>query len=374
MSKSNLDVSSAPIHSLNQRGQSIWLDNLSKSLLDSGEFQRLVDVGVSGLTSNPSIFKKSIAESADYNTRISELGSNDANAESICEELFIDDVGRAADLLLPVYERTEGADGYASIEVSPFVAADSAATIEAGERLWNKLDRPNVMIKAPATIEGLGAIRSLLAKGINVNVTLIFSVSRYEKVIEAYISALEDRVKAGLKIDRLASVASFFVSRVDSSIESFFTDKKSPIPPNLMGTVGSANCALAYEAFQKAFTSPRFTALKAFGGMAQRPLWASTGVKNSAFPPLLYIEALAVKHTVNTVPPGTLEAILKGVNPTGSIETSAAEARALISSLAKEGIDFDRLLTNLEHDGVNLFSESYRALLDAVELRLREKL
>lgn len=355
------------INALNGVGQSVWYDNLSRDVLGSGELKRLIDNGVSGLTSNPTIFKKAIADSSDYDSDIRALQGKNLSVDDLCEELMVQDVTAAADLLTPTFERTKGADGYASIEVSPFLARDAAQTITAARRLWKKVNRPNAMIKIPGTEECLPAIRTALEEGINVNVTLLFSVSNYELVAEQYIAALEARAKRNEDIAQVRSVASFFVSRVDAISEKALAEKKSQQAKTFFGKVGVANARLAYESFEKLFRSPRFDALARRGALVQRPLWASTGTKSPDLNPLLYVEELAGKDTVNTMPPGTLTILLQGGKITNQLPGDVSGAKKLLKDLEANGISFAALMGTLQEEGVVSFADSYRALLDSVK-------
>ena len=362
------------LQKLSELGQSVWYDNLSRDVLNTGELKSLIEAGVTGLTSNPTIFKKAIADSSDYDGEMKTLlAKNSLSTDLLCEELMIQDVGAAADLLRHVFDATKGADGHASIEVSPELAHDTKGTVEAGKRLWSKLSRPNIMIKVPATDAGLPAIRELLEAGINVNVTLIFSVPVYEKVVEAYVSALEARSSRGEPVDGLASVASFFVSRVDSICESA-ADKlikegkwSDADKAALFGKVGIANSRLAYERFLTLFGGDRFGKLRAKGARVQRPLWASTGTKNPVFSPVMYVEELAGKNTVNTMPPQTLKALMEKATLSNKVESGFAEARSLIGGATEKGLPWDALLLELQSQGVKLCADSYRELLDSIE-------
>jgi transaldolase len=353
---------------LNKVGQSLWYDNVSKDAL-AGELRGLIADGISGLTSNPSIFKKAIAESSAYDADIKSLAKKGLDVEGVCEELMIADVAAAADLLRPVYDKTKGVDGYASIEVSPFLASDTKSTVECAKRLWSKLKRPNIMIKVPATKEGIPAIEALIKDNINVNVTLIFSVEAYTSVAKAYINALNARHKAGQNVDGVASVASFFVSRVDSAIEKHLAGK--PQLNEYLGKLGIANSKLAYSKFDELFNDPDFKALKAAGAKVQRPLWASTGVKNPAFSPVLYVEELAGADTVNTAPPDTIKAFLKGAKVEGRIGTNMQAAKDLVSKLPSVGVDLSKMLNELLAQGVTLFESAYRDLLTSVENKMK---
>lgn len=366
---------STQIAALNQVGQSIWYDNLSRDVLRSGHLAHLIEQGVSGLTSNPTIFQKAIGESADYDEAIRDLLPRYVGratiAEDICEDLFVEDVGAACDLLLPTYRATQGLDGYASLEVSPELAHDTEGTVAAAQRLWARLERPNAMIKVPATAAGIPAIQRLLSQGINVNVTLIFSSSVYGQVMDAYLTALEERVARGEPVRSIASVASFFVSRVDTAIEKELASRgRSEVLVEVLGKVGIANSRLAYHRFLETFHGERWDALTRAGAQFQRPLWASTGTKNPAFSKVLYVEALARNHTVNTVPPQTLEAILEGVQLTSSSGEGLDEASRMMGILSGAGVDVEHILSELQVAGVRAFSESYQQLLGAI----REKI
>ncbi|MCO6429575.1 MAG: transaldolase [Deltaproteobacteria bacterium] len=362
------------ISALNELGQSIWYDNLSRDVLNSGELKSLIDSGVSGLTSNPTIFKNAIADSNSYDDEMRELVKQGLSTDDICEELMVRDVGMAADLLRPIYDQTNGGDGHASIEVSPFLARDTAGTIEAAKRLWKKLNRPNIMIKIPATPEGIPAIRSCLEDGLNINVTLIFSRDVYTQVATAFIDAVEARAKRNQEINRIASVASFFVSRVDAICEKNFDQllKDGKVKENdrdlFFGKIGIANSKLAYEKFEELFKGERFKDLRSKGCKVQRPLWASTGTKNPAFSPVMYVEELAGKDTVNTMPPATLKALISNANITGpKLHSGHDEAKQIISGAKSMGIPFDQLMLELQDVGVKLFADSFKELLDSIE-------
>ncbi len=358
-------------------GQAIWYDNLSRDVLRSGELKSLIDAGVVGLTSNPTIFKKAIADSNDYDQDIRQ-STKTHDADALCEDLMIADVGAAADLLRPIYERSNFLDGLASVEVSPLLAHDTAGTVEAGRRIWSRLDRPNIMIKVPATDAGLGAIKTLLSDGINVNITLIFSDKVYRQVVEAYVSALEARAAKNQPIDRIASVASFFVSRVDALCEKRMAElvKSGKVNESqastFVGKIGVANSKIAYASFKEIFDSARFKALAANGAKVQRPLWASTGTKNPAFSPVMYVEELAGPQTVNTVPPQTLAALMKGLKVSDKLSSDLAGAKSLIDQAVSLGLDFDKALYDLQVEGVELFATSFRELISAVETKAKK--
>jgi len=359
------------IAALNEIGQSVWYDNLSRDILRSGELAGIIAQGVSGLTSNPTIFKQAIADTNNYDADIRAVKGQ--GSEVIAEALMIKDVGAAADLLLPVYEASQGGDGHASIEVSPYLARDTKGTIEAARRIWKELKRPNIMIKVPATPEGLPAIKTLLEEGINVNITLIFSESVYRSVAEAYISALETRKAKGQEISKLASVASFFVSRVDALHEKKFDElvaagkAQAEQKATFWGKIGIANSKIAYAAFEELFGAKRFTALRQSGAKVQRPLWASTGTKNPKFIPTLYVEELAGKDTVNTMPPATLKATLEKATIEPRLHKGLDGAEALVKTVNSLGLPVEALLVELQEAGVKLFADAYRDLLASIE-------
>jgi len=362
------------LNSITSFGQSIWYDNLSRDVLKTGELKSIIDSGVRGLTSNPSIFKKAIADSTDYDSAITALNKKISDIDELTETMMMEDVGMAADMLRSLYDSSGGVDGCASIELSPYLARDTEKSIEQGRRLWKTLNRPNIMIKVPATDEGIPVIRTLLREGINVNVTLIFSCSFYERVMDAYLSGLEDRLADGKPIDHLTSVASFFVSRVDSIVES---EVKKLVSAGVMsgddakkynGTLGIANSKVAYDSFLKFFSSPRWNRLKGKGAKVQRPLWASTGTKNPEFDTLLYVTTLVGADTVNTVPPQTLKDIIsRDVTYASAVQKDVAQAQALLASTRAAGIPWERMLFDLQMQGVKLFADAYTDLLSAVK-------
>jgi transaldolase len=299
----------------------------------------------------------------------------DLSTEALCEELMLRDVAAAADLLRPIYDATGAGDGYASIEVSPYLAADEKGTVEAAVRLWGKLNRPNVMIKIPATKECIPAIRTVLEKGINVNVTLIFSREVYEQVANAYIQALQTRAARGEGVRNISSVASFFVSRVDAAVEKSFDEllKAGKVQASdkdfFFGKVGVANSKIAYASFEKLFSSDAFKALKEKGARVQRPLWASTGTKNPVFKAVMYVEELAGRDTVNTMPPATVKALIADGTIEPRLHAGGADAAALVSKVNALGIPTDKLLVDLQTAGVKSFSDSYRDLLASIETK-----
>ncbi|MEY4668250.1 MAG: transaldolase family protein [Pseudomonadota bacterium] len=363
------------ILALNELGQSVWYDNLSRDVLRSGQLKELIEQGVSGLTSNPTIFKQAIADTTNYDDDMKSSELKGLSTEALCEELMLRDVAAAADLLRPTYDATSGGDGYASIEVSPYLAADCQATIDAAVRLWGKLNRPNVMIKIPATAECIPAIQAVLEKGINVNVTLIFSKQVYDEVAQAYIRALEARASRGESVRGISSVASFFVSRVDAIVEKSFDEllKAGKVQASdkevFFGKVGVANSKIAYASFEKLFSSDAFKALKEKGARVQRPLWASTGTKNPVFKAVMYVEELAGRDTVNTMPPATVKALLAGADIKPNLHSGASHAVELIAKVNSMGIPTDSLYVELQKAGVKSFADSYRELLDSIETK-----
>ncbi len=366
-------VKNPQILALNELGQSVWYDNLSRDVLRSGELRSLIDQGVSGLTSNPTIFKQAIADTNNYDDDMRSEALRSLDAEALCEELMVKDVAAAADLLRPIYDATNAGDGYASIEVSPYLASDANGTVEAALRLWKKLNRPNIMIKIPATPECIPAIKRTLEHGINVNVTLIFSDAVYRDVAEAYISALETRVARGEEVRAVSSVASFFVSRVDAIVEKSFDEllkggKVAAEKKDLFfGKVGVANSKLAYESFESLFGGDRFKKLQEKGARVQRPLWASTGTKNPVFKAVMYVEELAGRDTVNTMPPATVKALIAGAAIAPKLHAGLESAKQLVSAVNSMGIGFDVLLKDLQVAGVKSFADSYKELIGSIE-------
>ena len=357
---------SNPVQDVQRLGQSIWYDNIRRGLLDSGELKRLIEMGVTGLTSNPTIFEKAIAGSTDYDEALTELARSDKSVDQSYEALVIEDIRTTADLLRPIYDRTGGVDGYASLEVSPKLAHDTAGTTAEARRLFGALDKPNVMIKVPATSEGIPAIRQLISEGININVTLIFSLEAYRQVMEAYIAGLEEYVAAGGDPSRIASVASFFVSRVDTAVDTLLEERMRQGAPDvkaLMGKAAIANAKLAYREFQQVFGEERFSSLKGQQARPQRPLWASTSTKNPAYSDLMYVEALIGPDTVDTLPPATLTALLEYGKPGLTLQKGTDEAEEHIEALEKAGISMVQVTDNLLADGVKSFADSFDKLL-----------
>jgi len=346
-------------------GQSMWYDNISRELLDSGEIQALVDGGILGMTSNPAIFKKAITSGTAYDAQMLALARQGLSAEEIYEAMAVDDIQRAADILRPVYDRTNGLDGYISLEVSPNLANDTEGTIEEAKRLAKKVNRPNLMIKIPATPEGIPAIEEMIAYGQNINVTLIFSLDAYKDVMEAYLKGLERRVEAGKPLNNIASVASFFVSRVESLVDSLVAEKG--LPAGLKGEAAVANAKLAYQLFKGVFSGPRWETLAAKGASVQRPLWASTSTKDPVYSDVKYVDNLIGPHTVNTAPPETVDAFKDHGKVAVTVEDGLAEAEGAIKALEDAGISMDNVTQQLLDEGVEKFIAPFKQLIDSVE-------
>lgn len=363
-----------PLIELEKFGQSVWLDNISRDILIKGNLKKLRDEdGLKGVTSNPSIFQKAMASGHSYDDQIKEILSQNSEirAGNLFEELAIKDIQDATDVLRPVYDKTDGHDGFVSIEVSPELAYDTEGTITEATRLNDKVGRPNVMIKIPATQEGLPAIRKMISEGVCINITLIFSPTVYEQVVEAYISGLEDRVKKGNSIKSIASVASFFISRIDTAVDKQLQAKGNK---ELQGKIAIANAKLVYQKAKDLFGSPRFKELEKAGAKKQRLLWASTSTKNPEYPDVLYVEELIGRDTVNTLPPATIEAYRDHGNPADRIETEIEAAKEQMRKIARLGIDFEVVTRKLTDDGVVLFSDSFKELIGAIEKKKGEVL
>lgn len=353
-------------------GQSIWYDNVQRGLLSSGEFKSLITKGVRGCTSNPTIFDKAIGGSKDYDAAIQKLVAANASVDDIYHALVIEDIQAAADALGAIYEDSKWADGYISLEVQPKNALDTKGTVSEALALVKRVDRPNLMIKVPATTEGLAAITELTALGISVNVTLIFSKQRYVEVAEAYIKGLERAAAEGRDLRRIASVASFFISRIDSAVDSWIEKQGGPAVQALRGKAAIANAKLAYVEYQRLF-GESFAALAGKGAQAQRLLWASTGTKNAAYPDTLYLDELVGRNTVNTVPPATLNAFLDHGKPSNALEAGLDQAKATLSQLASAGLNLDAVCDQLLQEGVKSFIESMDHLFQVIASR-REQL
>lgn len=358
-----------PLQQLLEQGQSIWYDFISRQFIANGTMQQLVDQGLRGMTSNPTIFEKAIASGSDYDDQISQLSNAGQTTSQIALQLFMADVRNACDVMRPVYDSSNGTDGFISLEVSPKLATDTEGTIAEAERIWQEVSRPNLMIKIPATPEGIPAVRRCIAAGININITLMFSMEQYQAVAEAYISGLEDRLAAGGAIAGIASVASVFVSRIDSLIDAQLGNIGTPEALALQGKAAIANTKLTYQLFKTAFSGQRWERLAEHGAQLQRPLWASTSVKNPVFPDLLYVDNLIGPHTVNTVPPETLVAIMDHAVVKPAIEVGIQESEATLRQLTEAGINIPAVMDQLLDEGVEKFVASFDTLFAKIEAK-----
>jgi len=360
-----------------EAGQSVWYDNIQRRLLKNGELAGMIQRGeIRGVTSNPSIFMNAIAKSTDYDDELEVLARQGLTAEEIYAQLAIEDIQAAADAFLPLYQASNGGDGYVSLEVSPYLANDTQGTLEEAKRLWQRVNRRNLMIKIPATKAGLPAVVGAIAAGLNVNVTLIFSRERYGEVMDAYLTGLEQRAANGLPVDKIASVASFFVSRVDSAVDAKLADITSgngtgaAKAAQLLGKAAIANARLAYADYKKVFTTERFQKLSAKGARVQRPLWASTSSKNPNYRDVIYVEELIGPDTVDTVPPQTLVAFLDhGVVRSGSLEEGVDLAQQALDAMETLGISYAAVTQKLEEDGVKAFADAFTELLSVLEAK-----
>lgn len=370
------------IGELKKNGQSIWYDNIERKLLNDGTLAGMVERGeIRGITSNPSIFNNAISNSNDYDQEIESLTKKGLSREDVYEQLAVRDIQRAADMFLPLYQETSGGDGYVSLEVSPFLAHETEKTIQDAKKLWKMVNRPNLMVKIPATIEGLPAITEAIAAGINVNVTLIFSITRYHAVMEAYLAGLEKRIQAGKEIEGIASVASFFISRIDAKVDNQLTDllqeasdPEQKIINDLFGKAALASGKLAFDAYERIFGegADRFAGLVQSGANKQRALWASTSTKNPQYPDTMYVDELIGPDTVNTVPPKTLVAFFDHGKVERSVDRQVDEARLVFENLAKVGVDMDQIAEELEKEGVNSFAAAFTSLLDSLQARMND--
>lgn len=367
------------LQELHDAGVSIWLDFIDRTILRNGDLKRrITDDALTGMTSNPTIFEKALAEGTAYDDQL-KGAEGDRTSFDLFELVETSDVRDACDIFRPVYDKTNGYDGYVSIEVSPGAANDANATIAEAQRLWATVDRPNVMIKIPGTVEGANAVRQATAAGINVNITLLFAIEAYDRVIDAYMAGLEDRVKAGKDIAKIHSVASFFVSRVDSEIDKRLdaaiandASKKSTLEA-LKGKAAVANAKLAYELFQKQFASPRWKALAAKGGNVQRPLWASTSTKNATYNDVMYVEDLIGPTSVNTMPPATITAFKDHGKVARTVDKDYDGARKIIADLAANGIAMKDVTEKLLSEGLASFTKSFDSLIAGIGAK-RKKL
>ena len=362
-----------PLKKLESLGQSIWLDYIRRDLFSSGKLRRLIDDdGLRGMTSNPSIFEKAIAESNIYDQDIHDIAVKNKNVQALYETLSQHDVQSAADEFRPVYEKTDGKDGYVSLEVNPHLAHDTKGTIEEAHRLWTALNRPNVLIKVPATYDGLHAIQQLISEGISVNVTLLFGLPRYRQVAEAFIAGLEMRVSQGKPVKHVTSVASFFLSRIDSlvdpMIEKFIKPdgKKPEIAKKVHGQIAITSAKIAYQIYKDIFGSDRFKKLADKGARVQRLLWASTSTKNPDYSDIKYIDSLIGPDTINTVPPETIDAYRDHGDPKLRLDQDVEEANWIMERLPELGINIDKVAQQLEDEGVRKFNEPFDKLMEAL--------
>jgi len=367
------------LEKLHDEGQSIWLDNIDRKMLHNGDLERrIAEDLLTGMTSNPTIFEKALAEGTDYDEQLSSAERGTSPAE-LFELVETTDVQRACDLFAGVYSNTRGGDGYVSIEVSPGVANDVNQTVAEARRLWQTVDRPNVMVKVPGTEEGAKAVRQLTSEGINVNITLLFSIDAHERVIDAYIAGLEDRVAAGNPIDHVFSVASFFVSRVDTEVDRRLDEMVKAANPTdrdrlkmLKGRAAVANAKLAYRLFKRKFSEPTWKALEDRGGRVQQPLWASTGVKNPAYRDVMYVEELIGPHTVNTMPPALIDAFKDHGDVQPTVDKRLGAAEGLLRELEAVGVSIRDVTDKLLADGLASFQKSFDTLIGGIEKKTSE--
>ena len=370
-----------PLLELQKQGQSVWYDNVDRAQLDSGQFkQMLTDDGIVGVTSNPTIFGKSISSGHAYDKQISQLVSDGKDTSDIYQAVVIQDIQTVADLLRPIYDRTHGHDGYVSLEVSPDLSHDTQATLSEARRFWKMVARPNLMIKIPATPEGIPAIQTAISEGLNINVTLIFSLDSYRAVTDAYISGLEERSARGEDISTVASVASFFVSRVDTLVDQLLENKVKATSDSaeqqklksLEGKAAIANARLVYQEFKRIFNMPRFETLKHAGAQVQRPLWASTSTKNPAYRDVLYAEELIGPDTVDTMPLETIEKFSDHGNVRYSIEDNLQGSQAELDALEQVGISYNQVTQQLLDEGVKKFADSFHELFDGIRSKQQD--
>lgn len=364
------------LRQLQDLGQSVWFDNIHRAMLHNGELAAMIrEDGLRGITSNPTIFEKAITSGSDYDAAIGAFleGQPNMSTRELFFNLAIQDIQGAADMLLPVYRDTNGLDGYVSLEVGPDLAYDTKGTIEEAQRLWKRVNRPNLMIKVPATRAGLPAVEQLINDGINVNVTLLFAVQRYREVVDAYLSGLEARLRRGQPLNHVASVASFFVSRVDSAVDkaltSMLTGPSADLARGLLGKLAIANAKLAYDSYKELYSGNRFAALKENGAQPQRLLWASTGTKSAEYSDVLYLDELIGPHTVNTVPPATYKAFKDHGSPKVTLESGLDQARKQFEQVGQLGVDLHKVTDALEKEGVDAFAKSFTNLLAAIEAK-----
>jgi transaldolase/transaldolase/glucose-6-phosphate isomerase len=360
-----------PLNKIQQHGQSIWLDLLDREIMNTGKLQNLIDDDdLRGLTSNPSIFEKAISGSADYDDDIAKLSKKEDSNSAIFFDMAIADIQRAADIFKPVFDKTEGKDGFVSLEVSPYLALDTDGTIEQARELWKKVNRKNVMIKIPGTKQGLPAIRECLREGININVTLLFGLPRYREITEAFMGGLEDRLKEGHSIKDVASVASFFLSRIDVMVDPMLKEKNAD---QLVGEIAIASAKKAYQIYLDMIASDRFKTLAAKGAQTQRVLWASTSAKDPSFSDVKYVEPLIGKDTINTLPMETIDAFRDHGKVADTITKDIDSANKAMDDLKNLGIDIETITQRLENEGIEKFNKAYEQLLKSIADQKRKK-
>jgi transaldolase len=365
------------LHALHEQGQSVWLDYIRRGIIDNGELEGMIrDYDLRGVTSNPSIFEEAIGKSDDYDDEMEFLAAEGDEADEAFETLAVSDIQRTCDIFRPIYDAAQGHDGLVSLEVSPLLASDTQRSIDEARRLWKRVGRPNLMIKIPGTDEGIPAIEQLLSEGININITLLFSLAGYERVMEAFLRGMERRAEAGQPLDRVTSVASFFVSRVDTAVDAELEKLAQGGGPNaekakaMMGRAAIANAKLAYQRFAEVFAGERWERLATRGAQVQRPLWASTSTKNPAYRDVIYIESLIGPHTVNTVPLATLEAFEDHGEVRRTVDDRVDQARADLATLKELGIDLEAVTEKLQVEGVEKFAKAFNQMIQTVGEKL----
>ncbi|HEY9342720.1 MAG TPA: transaldolase [Hanamia sp.] len=358
------------VKNIHDLGQSIWLDFFDREIMNNGSLQKLIDEdGLSGITSNPSIFEKAVTSSADYDDDIRKLADEGKNNDDIFFGFAVSDIKQATDILKPVYEKSKGRDGFVSLEVSPFLANDTEGTIKQAMQLWKEVGRENVMIKIPGTAEGLPAIRKCISEGININITLLFGLERYTEVTDAYLSGLEDRLNANQPIDHVASVASFFLSRIDVMIDPLLEAKGLG---KLKGEVAIASAKKAYQIYKEVFESERFKKLEKHGAKTQKVLWASTSAKDPAFSDVKYVDALIGPDTINTLPLETIDAFRDHGKAEAHLENDLLGATRILQQLKDNGINIDNITQKLEEEGIQKFNKAYEQLLGAIDSKKKK--
>jgi transaldolase len=371
------DNATSRLHSLHEQGQSVWLDYIRRGIIESGELEGMIrQYDLRGVTSNPSIFEEAIGKSDDYDDAMETFAAEGTEAGDAFEQIAVEDIQNACDIFRPIYDAADGHDGLVSIEVSPLLADDTQKTLDEARKLWKLVNRPNVMVKIPGTDEGIQAIETALSEGININITLLFSLRGYEAVMEAFLRAMESRARAGQPLDRIASVASFFVSRVDSAVDAELEKIVAEGGPNaekaksVMGRAAIANAKMAYARFLQVFSGERWEALKAKGARVQRPLWASTSTKNKAYRDVVYVEELIGPDTVNTMPLATIEAFADHGEARRTVDIDMDRARGEWATLRELGIDMDAVTDRLQVEGVEKFAKSFHQMIKTVDDKL----